>query len=195
MVAALCIPTGLALAQTPPLHSLPPGTRLDFVADDTINGDTVRPGGQFRIHLAHALVLDGTPLAPAGATARLIVTDNIRRADGSTELRIALGEFRLRQGELPLSAVTPGVPAVTAGMLIPATTAGSVERTADRIVISVPAPVPLSTNPPNAAYSPFPALTPPPLRPVPRRGATPTPLPTTFNPPADTASPDASAST
>jgi len=119
LVAALCIPSGLALAQTPPGHSLPPGTRLDFIADDTINVDTVRAGGQYRVHLARALVLDGTPLAPAGTIARLIVTEKIRRTDGVSELRLALGEFHLRQGELPLTPVTPGVSAVTTGMIIP----------------------------------------------------------------------------
>jgi hypothetical protein len=190
LVAALCIPSGLALAQTPSEHSLPPGTRLDFVADDTINVEAVRAGGQYRVRLARALVLDGTPLAAAGTTARLIVTEKIRRADGSTELRVALAEFHLRQGELPLTPVTPGVSAVTAGMTISALTNGSVERIADRVVISVPVPGPLSTNPPNAAYSPIPVLTPRPLRPVPRRGASPTPLPTTFNPPDDAPSPD-----
>jgi hypothetical protein len=173
VVAALCTPSGLALAQTPPAHSLPSGTRLDFVADDTINVDTVRAGGQYRVHLARALVLDGTPLATAGTIARLIVTEKVRRTDGSTELRLALAHFNLPQGDLPLTPVTPGVSGVTAGMLIPALTSGSVERTADRVVISVPVPVPLSTNPPNAAYSPIPILTPLPLRPVPRRGTAP----------------------
>lgn len=192
MVAALCIPSGSALAQTP-TQSLPAGTRLDFVADDSINVDTVRAGGQYRVHLARALVLDGTPLAAAGTTARLIVTGKIRRTDGTTELRLALGEFHLRAGELPLTPVTPGVTTVTAGMPIAALTNGSVERIADRVVISVPVPVPLSSNPPNAAYSPIPMLTPLPLRPVPPRGASPTPLPTTFNPPDDAASPDAGA--
>jgi hypothetical protein len=132
-------------------------------------------------------------LAAAGATARLIVTDKVRRADGTTELRIALGQFHLRQGELPLEPVIPGLAAVTAGMTIAATTAGSVTRTPERVVISVPVPVPLSTNVPNAAYSPIPALTPPPIRPPARRGATPTPVPTTFNP-DDAPAPAATAS-
>jgi hypothetical protein len=193
MVAALCIPTALALAQTPPNPQLLPiGTRLDFVADDTINVDTVRPGGRYRAHLLHDLSLDGTTLAAAGTFARLIVTDKVRRPDGSTELRIALGEFHLKQGELPVAPLAGAVSTLAAGTVIPAQTLGIVERVTDRIVISVPVPVPLSTDPPNSAYRALPAKTTAPLLP-PRRSASPTPLPTTFNPP-DAAAPEASAS-
>jgi hypothetical protein len=56
MVAALCTPSGLARAQTrPATPSLPAGTRLDFVAGQTINAD-------------------GVLLAPAAVAARPVVT-------------------------------------------------------------------------------------------------------------------------
>jgi hypothetical protein len=164
MVAALCIPTALVLAQTPPAPQLLPlGTRLDFVADDTINVDSVRPGGRYRAHLLRDLSLDGTILAAAGTVVRLIVTDKVRHPDGSTELRIALGEFRLQPGELPVAPLAGTVSAVTAGTVIPAQTLGIVERAADRIVISVPVPVPLASDPPNFPYRAVPAKTTAPL--------------------------------
>jgi len=183
-VAALCIPAALALAQTPvPPHVLPAGTRIDFVADDAINVETVRPGGRFRLHLVHDLVLDGTPLAAAGTSARLIVTQKDRGADGTTTLHVAVAEFLLRQGELPVAPLVSVVDAVTVGTLIPVQTLGSVERANDRIVIHVPVPVPLPSEHPYAPFVPPPPKTPAPFLPPPRRGATPTPLPTTFNPP------------
>ena len=129
------------------------------------------------------MLLDGTPLAAAGTPARLLVADRIRRPDGTVLLSIALGGFRLKAGELPLTPVTTTLSAVTAGMTIAAATLGSIDRMQDRIVIRVPVPVPLSSAAPASAYTALPALTPAPLLPVPRRGAKPTPLPTTFNPP------------
>jgi hypothetical protein len=190
MVAALCIPAGL-LAQTPlPPHVLPAGTRLDFVADDSINVETVRPGGRFRLHLMHDLVLDGAPLATAGTSARLIVTQTDRGAGGTTALHVAVAEFKLRQGELPVAPLDAVVSAVAAGTVIPSQTLGSVERTPERTVIHVPAPVPLPSDEPHAAFVPVPAKSPAPFLPPPRRGATPTPLPTTFNPPEPSPSPD-----
>jgi hypothetical protein len=182
--AALCIPVGLALAQTPPPSPvLPAGTRLDFVADDSINVDTARPGGRFRIHLAHDLVLNGTPLAVAGTSARLVVTEKEARPDGSAALHLTVAEFKLRAGELPVAPLTPIVSAVSAGTVIPAETLGTVERDADRTVIRVPVPVPLSSDVPYAPFRPAAPKSPEPLRSPRPRGATPTPLPTTFNPP------------
>ena len=188
LVAALCVPPGLVLAQTPAPHTLPIGTRIDFVADDTINADTVRPGGAFRIHLAQPLTLDGMQLAAAGAPARLFVADRVKRPDGTVLLTLALGGFRLKAGEVPLTPVHANATAVTTGMTIGAATLGSIGREQDRVVIRVPVPVPLSSAAPSSAYTAYPALTPAPLLPVPRRGSKPTPLPTTFNPPdpADT---------
>ena len=191
MVAALCIPPALALAQAIP-HALPAGTRIDFIADENVNIDTVRPGGSFRIHLAQPLVLDGTPLAAAGAPSRVIVADKFRRADGTQMLELTLENLKLRQGELPLFATPEDVAGLTFGMTISAVTAGSIERSGDRIIIRVPVPTPLSTSLPNAAYTALPAATAGPAVARPRRGATPTPLPTTFNPP-DPSDPSASA--
>jgi hypothetical protein len=131
-------------------------------------------------------------LAAAGTSARLIVTDTVRRPDGVTELRIGLDEFRLAAGELPVAPLMPAVTALAAGTLIPAQTLGSVERTPDRVVIHVPAAVLLSTDPPNAPFRALPAKSTAPLSP-PRRSASPTPLPTTFNPP-DAGTPDPSTS-
>lgn len=163
---------------------MPSGTRLDFVADDTINVETVRTGGRFRAHLAQPLTLEGTQLAPAGATAHVFVTDKVMRPDGSHAIDIALGDFRLKAGELPIAPLTPTVSEFVPGTVVSAVTQGSIERMGDRIVIRVPVPMPLSTLAPNPAYTAYPAVTPAPIVPGPRRGATPTPLPTTFNPPA-----------
>jgi hypothetical protein len=183
MVAVLCLPPGLALAQTSTAYTLPIGTRIDFIADDAVNTATVRPGGSFRIHLAQPLTLDGMPLATAGTPARLLVADTFKRPDGTVMLSIALGGFRLKAGELPLTPIDVNLSAVTPGMTIAASTLGSIERAQDRIVIRVPVPAQLSSAAPISAFTALPALTPAPLLPVPRRGASPTPLPTTFNPP------------
>jgi hypothetical protein len=84
MAATLCIPAGLALAQTPPAaHTLPIGTHLDFVADDTVNVETARTGGHYRVHLVHASAFDGTQLAPAGTPARLVIVGKTRLSDGT----------------------------------------------------------------------------------------------------------------
>jgi hypothetical protein len=192
VVAALCISPVLALAQTP-ARSIPAGTHVDFIADESINIDTVRPGGSFRMHLAQPLVLDGTSLALAGTPSRLMVADKFRTAGGTVMLALALENLKLRAGELPLIAVPADVAGVTLGMTITAVTLGSVERSGDRIVIRVPVPMALSSSQPNAAYTALPAATAGPFVPPPRRGATPTPLPTTFNPPDPSASPDAAA--
>jgi hypothetical protein len=198
LVAALCIPAALAQAQAPPAaHLLPAGTRLDFVADDTVNADAVKAGGRYRVHLAHDLLLDGTAIAAAGTPARLIVTDKEKAADGSAQVFFTLAEFKLRAGELPVTAVDAIVAGVKPGQTIPALTGGSVERTAERVVIHVPVPVELSSDDPHAAYVPPPMKTAGPELPPRRRGASPTPLPTTFNPdqsPAPDASPEATAS-
>ena len=187
MAAALCIPAGLALAQTPlpPPHTLPAGTELDFVADDTVSAETVRPGGQYRVHLQHDLVLDGALLAAAGTPARLVVIDRVRRSDGMTALTIAIENFRLKAGALPVAPVTSVVTGIVPATLIPVTTLGSIERTPERVVIRVPVPVPLSTEAPNAAFTFAPYATTAPLGPVRPRNAKPTPLPTTFNPDGD----------
>ena len=195
MVAALCIPAAIALAQGPPApHVLPAGARLDFIADDTVSADTVRPGGRFRVHLAHDLLLDGTALAPAGTVARLVVIDKDKATDGTSELYIALTEFKLRQGELPVSPLDAIVAGVKPGQTIPAQTGGSVERTADRVVIRIPVPVTLSSDEPHASYVPPPLKTPAPVLPPPRKGASPSPVPTTFNPPEESPSPGGSSS-
>lgn len=154
----------------------------------------MRPGGSFRVHIAAPLIFDGTPLAAAGTPARLIVVNKTRAADGTPLLTIALAGFSLKQGELPLIPVTRVVPSITYGMTITAATLGAIERMGDRVVIAVPVPVPLSSSAPSSAYKALPAVTPGPVIAVPRRGATPTPLPTTFNPPEPSETPSDAAS-
>lgn len=153
----------------------------------------MRIGSQFRLHLARELTLDGTALAPANAFARLLVTDKVKRADGTIVLSLAIDSFRIAQGLLPVEPITADVTEVTKGMLVPAKLDGSVERMNDRLVIRVPAFVPLGTIAPNSAFTALPVVTPAPVLPVQRRGATPTPQPTTFNPPEPSAPPDPSA--
>jgi hypothetical protein len=139
--------------------------------------------------LAAPLAFDGTVVAATGTLARLLVTDKVKRADGSSAIEIALGDFRLKQGELPVTPLMRIVSTIVPGTVIPATTQGSVERAGDRIVIRVPVPMALSTAAPAAAYTAYPAVTPAPIIPGARRGSTPTPLPTTFNPPEPVESP------
>jgi hypothetical protein len=141
------------------------------------------------VHLAHDLLLGGTTLAPAGASARLVVLDKDKATDGTSELYFALTEFRLRQGELPVTPLDAVVAGMKPGQTIPAQTAGSVERTADHVVIRVPVPIELSSDEPHATYVPPPMKTPAPVLPPPRKGASPSPVPTTFNPPEASASP------
>jgi hypothetical protein len=185
----LCIAPVFALAQAP-AHTLPAGTRLDFIADDSINFDTVRLGGQFRLHLARDFTLDGTTLALAGTPAHLLVSDKSKKTDGTIVLSISLSDFHLRQGALPVAAVSADITALAPGTIIPAITQGSIERTPERIVIRVPAAVPLSNVAPASAYNARPAATPAPFVPAPQRSVTPTPLPTTFNPPDAGAAPN-----
>ncbi len=178
---------------------LPAGTRIDFVADDTVNAETVKPGGRYRVHLVRDLVLDGATIAPAGTGARLVIIDKDKATDGSTELYLALAEFKLRTGELPVAPVDAVVAGVKPGQTIAALTGGSVEHAGDRVVIRVPVPVELSSDEPHSDYVPPPLKTASPALPPPRKGATPTPLPTTFNPdespaPDAAGSPEASAS-
>jgi hypothetical protein len=139
--------------------------------------------------LAQPLTLDGTVLAAAGTLAHLLVTDKVKRADGSRAIEIALGDFRLKQGELPVVPLASVVSTVVPGTVIAAATQGSIERAGDRVVIRVPAPMALSTAAPIGAYTAYPAVTPAPIVPGARRGTTPTPLPTTFNPPEPVESP------
>jgi hypothetical protein len=86
---------------------------------------------------------------------------------------------------LPVDPVTATFATIVPGTRIPARTLGSVERAAERIVISVPVPVPLSTEAPAVALTipPY-ATTAPTLPPRPRQ-STPTALPTTYNPDDD----------
>lgn len=191
LVAVLCIPAALALgAEGPPVsHVLPAGTRLDFVADDTVNADSVRPGGRFRVHLAQDLILDGTTIAPAGTAARLVILDKDKATDGTVELFVALAEFRLRPGELPVAPLDAVVSTVKPGQTIAAQMQGSVERVGDRTVVHVPVPVELSSDEPHSAFVPAPMKTAAPLLPPPKRGASPTPLPTTFVSPGESPAP------
>ena len=158
---------------------LPAGTPLTFVADDTINTQTVRPGSAFKVHLRGDVVLDGTTIAANGTTARLVVIDRTPRTGGGNTLQIAIEGFKVRGGELPVALLQPSVEALAAGTAIGTKTMGTVEQIDGRTVIRVPLPFALPADVPNGFFTPVPARTAAPrVVPLPRV-RTPTPLPTT----------------
>jgi hypothetical protein len=166
----------VTLAQS--THVLPAGTPLTFVADDSINTQTVRPGSVFKVHLRGDVVLDGTTIAATGTTARLIVVDRTPRTGSGNTLQIAIEGFRIRGGELPVAPLRPAVDVLVAGTEIPTRTMGTVEQLDGRTVIRVPLPFALPLDVPNGAFTPVPARTAQP-RVVPSpRVRTPTPVPT-----------------
>jgi hypothetical protein len=174
--AALCFSPGPAEGQATPPPRLPPGTPVTFIADDTVNVSAVRPGGRYRVHLDRDLVLDGTIVAPAGTHAVLIVVDKAP-ASARPALTVAIGEFNVRGGELPVRVIDDIVPAMVAGTLIPARTMGIVEEVDGAVVVRVPLPFALSTDPPTSIFSPLPAKTPPPPTIHARPRSTPSPAP------------------
>jgi hypothetical protein len=183
VTAALALSASVALAQPSPSR-IAAGTILDFVSDDAINVQTVRPGGEYRAHLKSDLVLDGRTIAPAGSPARLIVVDRLRLVDGRTMLQVALSHFHLPPGDLPLAPVEPVVETIAAGTLIPAKTEGSVEHIDDRLVIRIPLPFLPPNDTPFGFYTPVPARTAAPRAVGERPPRRPTPTPAATAPPA-----------
>lgn len=142
----------------------------------------MRPGGEFRIHLKNDLVLAGATIAPAGTSARLLIVDKVRKADGSYALQITLSRFHLSVGDLPVTPIDATIERIAVGTAIFAKTAGTVERADGRLVIRVPLPFSLSNEVPAVVFTPIPARTsgpragngPPPRRPAPGPTALPT---------------------
>ena len=159
------------------------GTPVTFVADDSVNTQTVRPGSTFKIHLRDELVIDGTTVAPAGTAARLIVIDRAPRSGGGNTLQIAIEDFKVRGGELPVAVLQPAVDVIALGTVIHAKTMGTVEQLDGRTVIRVPLPFTLPDDTPNGFYTPLPARTASARTVPPARARRPTPSP------APTASP------
>ena len=173
LVAALCVSTILAAAPPP---TLPSGTLLTFVADDAVEARSVRPGGSYKAHLRDELILDGVVLAPAGTSVQLLVAD-VERNPGAVRMRIALQHFPINvaASELPVVPLTPLVDAVPAGLVIVARTVGSVVQDGDRIVVRSSLPFALSTDAPNAFFTPIPFRTTAPVVPPRRNRPSPTP--------------------
>ena len=167
---------------------LPAGTPLTFVSDATVDLKTVRPGRVFKVHLHDELVLGKTVIAAAGTTAQLVILDRVTQAGGAPAVVIAIGDFNVRGGELPVTPVRATVTAMEVGTQIATRTMGSVEAQSGRTVIRVPLPFALPADTPNAAFTPVPARTnagrifsPPPRgvrRPSPSPSPSPTPIPT-----------------
>jgi hypothetical protein len=172
------------------------------VADVTVD-PSVRVNANFRIHLKAPLVLGGISVTPAGTPAQLFITAKQIGKDGVTHYDILITQFRIKDvGTLPVRPVAATVEAITAGMDIPATTAGAIVADNGRMRITVPLPINLSNDTPQAGFTPAPIRTAGPYIPQPRRGARPTlpPAPATPSPspvptpdpaisPAPTASP------
>ena len=173
--------SGLALAQngTGTAHVLPTGTSLIFVSDATVDPKTVRPGRVFKVHLLAELVLDGTMIAAAGTPAQLVVLDRVTESGGKPAMVIAIGNFNVRGGELPVTPVTATVATLESGGRIATHTMGSIEQIGTRTIIRVPLPFSLPVDPPNGAFTPVPARTNGPgvVRPRPVRRPHPSPAP------------------
>ncbi len=176
MVAALCVPAIFVTAA--PSATLPSGTLLTFVADDAVETHSVRPGGLYKAHLRDELLFDGVVLAPAGTFVQLLIAD-VERNVGSVRLRIALQHFPIKvaASELPVVPLTPLVDAVPAGLVIVARTVGSVVHDGERIVVRSPLPFALSTDAPNAFFTPIPFRTTAPIVPPRRDRNRPSPAP------------------
>jgi hypothetical protein len=171
---------------------LPTGTSLTFVSDATVDPKTVRPGRVFKVHLRDELALDGTTIAAAGTVAQLVVLDRVTQTGGKAAIVIAIGNFNVRGGELPLTPVAATVATLESGTLIATRTMGSVEQIGTRTVIRVPLPFSLPADAPNGAFTPVPARTNGPVvrpRPVRRPSPSPTPSPTDTPSPSGASSP------
>ena len=170
--------------------TLPPGSPLVFVSDTAVDIRTVRPGAIIRAHLLGDLTLGGAVLAAAGTTADLLIVDAIR-GSAPAQLRIALEHFAIKSAaaDLPVVPVDPLVEVLPVGTVVPARTVGSVVHDGDRTIVRAPLPFSLSTDAPNAAYTPLSYRTTAPV--VPPRRSTPSPpaSPSTGASPPPTAGP------
>lgn len=158
------------------MASLPVGTALTIVADETVD-PRVRPGSEFRAHLRDPLELGPTLVATAGTAARLIITAKDNAKDGTPRYHIAIVGLHLGlAGTLPVKPEMPIVEQISAGMPIAATTLASVGYEQGKVRVAIPLPFRLSNEPPNGGYTPAPLRTATPA--FNRRKSTPTPLPT-----------------
>ncbi|HUA08679.1 MAG TPA: hypothetical protein VMA98_05340 [Candidatus Acidoferrales bacterium] len=60
---------------TVPANMLPLGTSLAFILDDTISSANSKAGQTVRAHLEHAMIVNGTTVAPAGTPVEIKITD------------------------------------------------------------------------------------------------------------------------
>jgi hypothetical protein len=186
--AFLLLGASLATAAPPPQHVLPAGTAVVFVTDAPLDAGR-RDGDVVTVHLRDPLVLDGTTLAPAGTHAVLLVGRSVT-VDGKHSQPISLDRFSINAGLLPVLAVDPIVPPVSAGTQIAAKTLADVDHIGDRYSIRIPFPFRLSGDQPASAYTPTPARTASPrsvMKPEPRPTAT--AAPTSAPDPAATKTP------
>jgi hypothetical protein len=178
--ALLVVTAAWATAESPRQHVLPAGTAVVFVTDAPLDAGR-REGDVVAIHLRDNLVLDGTVLAPAGARAYLLMGGT---PEGQRRPLITIDRFSISAGLMPVKANEPIVPPVPAGAVIEASTQAAVDHIGDRYSIRIPFPFQLSGDQPASAYTPTPARTAPPVMPVNRRGASPSPAPATASPEA-----------
>jgi hypothetical protein len=133
-----------------------------------------KAGSTVKVHLRDDLVVDGTPIAPAGTPARLVLGGSVA-SGGARQAIISLDEFVTKPGRLPIGPVTATVPRIDVGTVIPAKTLATVQHLGARFSIEVPFPFPLSNDVPVSQYTPTPAKTAPPHgfgSPAPRPGRT-----------------------
>jgi hypothetical protein len=192
-LAVLLVSHTAARAQTlAAASSLPIGSALTFVSDETVNA-RVRPGSEFRAHLRDPLEVANTLVATAGTPARIVVTSKENAKDGTVAYHIAIIGFSLGlAGSLPVRPDAPVVASITTGMIIPATTLAIVGLDGGRVRVAVPLPFNLSNEPPASAYTPAPLRTASPVlntRRRPGRSPRPSPAPSDSAPPSPTATP------
>jgi hypothetical protein len=172
-----------AWAQTPAAASLPIGTPLTIVADETVDS-RVRNGSEFRAHLRDPLTLGDTLVAPAGTAAKIVVLGREFGKDGTSIIfRIAIIGLNLGlAGTLPVRPETPTVEHIVLGMAIAVRTLAIVNIDEGKVRVAVPLPFKLSNEPPAAGYTPAPLRTANPIlttrrRPSRSRSPSPTPMP------------------
>ncbi len=140
-----------------------------------------KAGSTVKVHLRDDLVVDGTPIAPAGTPARLVLGGPTTVA-GAREALVSLDEFVTKFGRLPVGPVSTVLPRIDVGTVIPAKTLAAVDHLGNRFSIEVPFPFPLSRDVPVSQYTPTPAKTAPPRgfnQPTPRAAVTAAPSPAT----------------
>jgi hypothetical protein len=113
-VRALPPPPGPQAAVTPSPSPAPtgagylaPGSPIDFVLDDPVDSKKTSPGTVIRIHLAKALVVGGTQIAPAGTvgTLKVVSTRHAVAPDVDGAVQISLDPLVLPDhGTLPVTA-------------------------------------------------------------------------------------------